>query len=286
MEDQSLIERLALERLETNLFRGYTRGERRRARIYGGQVIAQSLLAAYETVEDRLCHSFHCYFIHPGDPTIPIIFEVDTARDGGSFSTRRVIAVQRGRQIFNLAASFQTHEEGFEHQADAPEAPPWQSVQDDHELRRASMTEAQRKEDEEDSDDAPLEIRTVGGPTGHGGADGERTQKVWIRVRDPIPADQRLQQVALAYLSDMTLLGTALRPHGVRWDQVQSASLDHAMWFHRPINANAWHLFSQDSPSASGGRGLNLGYLFDPDGQLAATCAQEGLMRPSRPRPA
>ena len=108
MEEQSLIERLALERLETNLFRGYTRGERRRPRIYGGQVIAQSLLAAYETVEDRLCHSFHCYFIHPGDPTIPIIFEVDRARDGGSFSTRRVIAVQRGRQIFNLAASFQT----------------------------------------------------------------------------------------------------------------------------------------------------------------------------------
>lgn len=263
----TLIENLSLERLEVNLFRGTTPNGEGRQRIYGGQVIAQSLLAAYETVEDRLCHSLHCYFIRPGDPSIPIIFEVDRSRDGGSFTTRRVIAVQKGRQIFNLAASFQAVEDGFEHQRDMPAAPGWDVMPPDPE--------------QDDPDAYPLEIRRMDGRPGPGGGGlpGSARQQVWLRATDPLPADQRLQQVVLAYASDMTLLGTSLRPHGVHWSELQSASLDHAMWFHRPIDANAWHLFDQESPSASGGRGMNLGYLYHADGALVATCAQEGLMR-------
>jgi acyl-CoA thioesterase-2 len=265
MQQNALLDNLALEPLETNLFRGRTPAAERRSRIYGGQVIAQALLAAYETVEDRLCHSLHCYFIRPGDPSIPIIFEVDRARDGGSFTTRRVIAVQKGRQIFNLAASFQAPEEGLEHQSPMPQAPAWSDAPVD---------------EDDDPDVRPLEIRRADGRSGHGEAKSRSAQQqVWIRARDPVPDDQRLQQVVLAYASDMTLLGTSLRPHGVHWDQLQSASLDHAMWFHRPINANAWHLFDQNSPSTSGGRGMNLGYLYDAGGALVATCAQEGLMR-------
>jgi acyl-CoA thioesterase-2 len=246
-------------------------------------VIAQSLMAAYETVEARICHSLHCYFIRPGDPSIPIIFEVDRSRDGGSFTTRRVIAVQKGRQIFNLAASFQQAESGLEHQAPMPEAPDWASVPTDAERRRAEGAAPEPEDDDPDAD--PLEIRRVGGRSGTSEPDTrDARQQVWIRAKDPLPAEQRLQQVVLAYLSDMTLLGTALRPHGVSWEDLQSASLDHAMWFHRPIDANGWHLFSQDSPSASGGRGMNLGYLFDARGALVATCAQEGLMRLRKPQ--
>lgn len=268
MSPRTLIEKLSLERLEVNLFRGTTPDGEGRQRIYGGQVIAQSLLAAYETVEDRLCHSLHCYFIRPGDPKIPIVFEVDRSRDGGSFTTRRVIAVQHGRQIFNLAASFQAPEEGFEHQRPMPAARSWEGAPLDS--------------DADDPDAEPLEIRRLDGPNDQGVS--EPRQQVWMRARDPLPADQRLQQVVLAYASDMTLLGTSLRPHGVHWSQLQSASLDHAMWFHRPIDANAWHLFDQESPSASGGRGMNFGYLYDPEGRLVATCAQEGLMRRLKPK--
>ena len=268
MSPRTLIEKLSLERLETNLFRGTTPDAEGRRRIYGGQVIAQSLLAAYETVEERLCHSLHCYFMRPGDPSIPIVFEVDRSRDGGSFTTRRVVAIQNGKQIFNLAASFQAPEEGFEHQRPAPQAPGWEGAPLDS--------------DSDDPDAEPLEIRRLDGRNGEGV--GEPRQQVWLRARDALPADQKLHQVVLAYASDMTLLGTALRPHGVHWSQLQSASLDHAMWFHRPVDAAAWHLFDQESPSASAGRGMNFGYLYDPQGRLVATCAQEGLMRRLKPK--
>jgi acyl-CoA thioesterase-2 len=278
MEPRSLIENLSLEPLELNLFRGVTPAASRRSRIYGGQVIAQSLMAAYETVESRICHSLHCYFIRPGDPSIPIIFEVDRSRDGGSFTTRRVIAVQKGRQIFNLAASFQEVETGLEHQSPMPTGPGWTGAPSDDDQRGSTP-------DDEDPDADPLEIRRLGGHSGQGDESSrDPSHRVWIRARDPLPDDQRLHQIVLAYASDMTLLGTSLRPHGVRWDELQSASLDHAMWFHRPVDANAWHLFDQFSPSASGGRGMNLGYLYNADGALAATCAQEGLMRLRKPQ--
>ncbi|MDZ4376396.1 MAG: acyl-CoA thioesterase II [Phenylobacterium sp.] len=289
MDTETLAQTLELERLEVNLFRGTTPDKEQRQRIYGGQVIAQSLLAAYETVEDRVCHSLHCYFIRPGDPTIPIIFEVDRSRDGGSFTTRRVIAVQKGQQIFNLAASFQVEEAGFEHQSDMPEAPDWQAVEDDSAMRRR-LAESTPDEDDDWIDRVqPIEMRSVGGRFDSAKPDPRAPdQQVWFRARHPIGADSHMHQVILAYASDMSLLGTAVRPHGVSWRTpgFQSASLDHAMWFHRPTDFNEWHLYQQESPSASGGRGFNLGYIYRAsDGALVASCAQEGLMRMRKPRP-
>src|SRR5690349_13844473 len=217
MDTQTLVETLRLERLEVNLFRGTTPEEESRERIYGGQVIAQSLLAAYETVEDRVCHSLHCYFIRPGDPLIPIIFEVDRSRDGGSFTTRRVIAVQHGQQIFNLAASFQVEEQGLEHQAPMPPAPTPDSVEDDIEVRREQLKAAPAEMRAWLERPQPIEMRTAGGRAFAGGEKLEPVQQVWFRAKDPIGPDPHMHQVILAYASDMSLLGTATRPHGVGW---------------------------------------------------------------------
>jgi acyl-CoA thioesterase-2 len=288
MDTQTLVETLQLERLEVNLFRGVTPDEESRQRIYGGQVIAQSLLAAYETVEDRVCHSLHCYFIRPGDPNIPIIFEVDRSRDGGSFTTRRVVAIQHGQQIFNLAASFQVAEQGFEHQSEMPEAPHWDEVEDDIVVQARQLKDAPAHMREWLDRPQPIEMRSVGGRI-DGGKPEPRPplQQVWFRAKDPIGGVPYMHQVILAYASDMSLLGTAIRPHGVNWQTpgVQTASLDHAMWFHQPTDFNQWHLYHQVSPSASGGRGFNLGYIYRAsDGALVATCAQEGLMRMRKPK--
>jgi acyl-CoA thioesterase-2 len=288
MTVDTLAKTLELERLEVNLFRGTTPDKDQRQRIYGGQVIAQSLLAAYATVESRICHSLHCYFIRPGDPTVPIIFEVDRSRDGGSFTTRRVIAVQHGQQIFNLAASFQTEEEGYEHQSDMPDAPAPDEVEDDNVVRRRLAGDPPPKDLDWIDRHQPIEMRTVGGRFDTATPEPrEPNQQVWFRAKDPIGGDQHMHQVVLAYASDMSLLGTAIRPHGVSWRTpgFQSASLDHAMWFHRPTDFNQWHLYVQESPSASGGRGFNLGYIYRAsDGALVASCAQEGLMRMRRPK--
>jgi acyl-CoA thioesterase-2 len=288
MDTRTLIENLRLERLEMNLFRGFTPAEESRERIYGGQVIAQSLLAAYETVEDRVCHSLHCYFIRPGDPTTPIVFEVDRSRDGGSFTTRRVIAVQNGRQIFNLAASFQAEETGYEHQSDMPDAPAPDEVEDDTEVQRRLLADAPPEARAWLDRPQPIEMRTVDGRFDtQTPSPREPRQQVWFRARSPIGADGHMHQVILAYASDMSLLGTSVRPHGVSWRTpgFQSASLDHAMWFHQPTDFNQWHLYHQESPSASGGRGFNLGYVYRAsDGVLVASCAQEGLMRMRKPR--
>ncbi len=289
MESSTLAETLQLERLEVNLFRGRTPDDTP-GRIFGGQVIAQSLLAAYETVENRLCHSLHAYFIRPGDPAVPIIFEVDRSRDGGSFTTRRVIAVQHGQQIFNLACSFMAHEDGLEHQTQMPAAPTPESVEDDHEARRRAM-EADAAMPEEARKwmlrPRPIEMRSVGGPS-FPAVSGPRDpqSQMWFRARDPIGENQRMHQVICAYASDMGLLGTAMRPHGLNWNTrgLQFASLDHAMWFHQPMNFNAWHLYDHDSPSASGGRGFIRGSIFAEDGTLVASVAQEGLMRLRKPK--
>jgi acyl-CoA thioesterase-2 len=288
MDTQTLVETLQLERLEVNLFRGTTPDEESRERIYGGQVIAQSLLAAYETVEARICHSLHCYFIRPGDPNVPIIFEVDRSRDGGSFTTRRVVAIQHGQQIFNLAASFQVEEQGFEHQSEAPATEAWDAVEDDQ-ARRRRLLPPQPSEALTWMDRThPIEMRTVGGRLDTVKAMArEPMQQLWFRAKDAIGADPHLHQVILAYASDMSLLGTALRPHALDFGRegLQVASLDHAMWFHRPTDFNEWHLYHQVSPSASGGRGFNLGYVYrGSDGALVATCAQEGLMRMRKPK--
>jgi acyl-CoA thioesterase-2 len=273
----SLRNSLALERLEVNLFRG-TSPDAGVKRIFGGQVVAQALLAAYATVEERLCHSLHGYFIRPGDPAIPIIFEVDRSRDGASFTTRRVIAVQHGRQIFYMAASFVGPEPGYEHQFPMPDVPP--PSEDMPELGAALKAPPGALP----SHLQPIEMRVIDPPSGKvAGQKMEPRQRAWFRLRDAVPDEVRWHQVALAFASDIALLGTCMRPHGPRWDQVQTASLDHAVWFHRPSNLSEWHLFDMDSPSASGARGLNRGSIYRIDGTLVASCAQEGLIRPTAP---
>jgi len=288
MDTQTLVETLQLERLEVNLFRGVTPDEESRERIYGGQVIAQSLLAAYETVEDRVCHSLHCYFIRPGDPNIPIVFDVDRSRDGGSFTTRRVVAIQHGQQIFNLAASFQVVEEGFDHQSEMPKTVSWEGLEDDMVRRARLMAKAPPEMRAWLERPQPIEMRTVGGHTeASRPAARDPVQQMWFRAKDPIGPDPHMHQVIMAYASDMSLLGTSLRPHALDFNRggLQTASLDHAMWFHRPTDFNEWHLYHQESPSASGGRGFNLGYIYRAsDGVLVASCAQEGLMRMRKPK--
>ncbi|MGH7025540.1 MAG: acyl-CoA thioesterase [Caulobacteraceae bacterium] len=265
-EAENLIETLALERIEVNLFRGVAPKDWG-PRIFGGLVIGQALVAAYRTVEERVCHSLHCYFIRPGDPAVPILYDVDRARDGKSFTTRRVTAIQHGAQIFNLAASFEIDIPGFEHQDPMPDMPgPETIIESDFDGDRFR----------------PIEMRWIGGdgwreaPT-----PSEPAQNVWMRAAAPLPDDLATQQAALAYASDMSLLSTSMRPHAINWRTpgFQSASLDHAIWFHRRSNFNDWHLYAQKSPSASGSRGFNLGQIFNADGRLIASTAQEGLMR-------
>ncbi len=260
-----LIESLALERIEMNLFRG-TSPQGRGPRIFGGHVIAQALMAGYKTVDDRVCHSLHAYFIRPGDPSVPILYEVDRSRDGKSFATRRVIAIQHGAQIFNLAASFQVEEEGLEHQDPMPDVarPDQIAPRPDHDAWEREIE--QRNLDPRDE--------TNPTPT-------SPVQNVWMRAREPLGDDVVMNQAALAYASDMSFMSTSMRPHRVNWRTpgFQSASLDHAIWFHRRSSFNDWHLFNQLSPSASGGRGFNFGNVFDISGRLVASIAQEGLIR-------
>jgi len=213
---------------------------------------------------------------------------VDRSRDGGSFTTRRVIAVQHGQQIFNLAASFQVEEDGFEHQSQMPPAPPPEAVEEDTEVQRRLLANAPAHMRAWLDRPQPIEMRTVDGRLdGPNPVKREARQQVWFRAKDPIGDNRPMHQVILAYASDMSLMGTGIRPHGVNWQTpgMQTASLDHAMWFHRPTDFNEWHLYHQESPSGSGGRGFNLGYVYrGSDGALVATCAQEGLMRMRKPK--
>lgn len=279
-EPMDLLQSLQLERIEENLFRGTT-PDSQPGRIFGGQVIAQSLMAAYETVEARICHSLHSYFIRPGDPTIPIVFEVDRSRDGGSFTTRRVIAVQRGKQIFNLAASFKDPEEGFVHQAPMPPGPHWRDLPDEAEMAREFLKTAPDEAKRWFARPRPIEMRSEDARSYYLKGPAEPVAQNWVRCRTPIGDDPRMHQVILAYASDMNLLSTAMRPHGVHWQTpgFQSASLDHAIWFHQPTDFSGWHLFTHDSPSGFDGRGFIRGALYAEDGRLVASVAQEGLIR-------
>lgn len=279
-----LVKLLDIERLEVNLFRGVGETGETRPRLYGGHVIAQALVAAYRTVEDRLCHSLHAYFIHPGDPTIPIIYEVDRARDGGSFTTRRVIAIQHGRQIFNLAASFHKHEEGWHHQHDMPDVPPPGEVRPREEIIGLRTEDIPERHRMHLLRPRPIEIREIA-PVNY--LKPEPTTDVnhlWFRVRQPLEADPWLHHCLLAYASDMSLLGSGSRPHGVSWlsGDMMGASLDHAMWFHGPIRFDQWHLYTMDSPFAGSARSFNRGAVYSADGKLVCSVAQEGLMRPIR----
>jgi acyl-CoA thioesterase-2 len=278
-----LLELLDLEEIDRNIYRG--RNERaQRERLFGGQVAAQALAAAGRTVEGRVAHSLHAYFLRPGDPRVPVLYTVDRIRDGQSFSTRRIVAVQRGQAIFNMSVSFQVIETGYEHQQlDMPAAPPPESLptwaeraeQAKHLLPKESFSWVR--------DDRPIDLRHVEAPTFLGGTPRRGGNLVWFRATAALPEDPFLHQCVVAYASDMSLLDTVVLPHGRSGalGPVKMASLDHALWFHRALRADQWLLYAQDSPTAAGARGFARGTIFTREGLLVASVAQEGLMRPT-----
>ncbi len=278
---KEVLDLLDLEGIEVNIFRGLSPKDRWQ-RVFGGQVLGQALVAATRTVEGRACHSLHAYFIRPGDPKVPILYEVDRARDGRSFATRRVVAIQHGEQIFNMAVSFQVPEAGLEHQFDMPKVPPPEDLEPEDKRRARLAHQLPEAVRDHFTRENPIDVRPVDDDDNlvHP-AKAPPYQNVWIRAKGAMPDDLALHQCVLAYASDMTLLDTCLIPHGISWfsGELQSASLDHAMWFHHPFRADDWVLYVQDSPSASGGRGFNRGSLFTRDGKLVASVAQEGLIR-------
>jgi acyl-CoA thioesterase-2 len=279
---KTLVETLTLEPIEVNLFRGHTpQDEMNRNRIYGGQVIAQALMAAYQTVKGRRCHSLQAYFIRPGDPKAPVLYEVERSREGRSFTTRRVIAIQHGEQILNLAASFQVDEDGYEHQSPMPEARTPENTPTDLQRLERSGQKIPDHLLEMVSSERALEMRRLDPTDPFNPAIKPPYQRMWFRVAEDVGDDPVINQCLIAYATDWSLLSTCARPHGVSWEKgVQMASLDHILWFHRPSRAHDWHLYVQDSPSASGARGFNRGSLYLQDGTLVASAAQEGLIRP------
>lgn len=281
-----LLSLLDIERLEVDLFRGQGSGGETTKRIFGGQVIAQALGAAYRTVEDRLCHSLHAYFIRPGDPSIPVIYEVDRARDGGSFTTRRVVAVQHGKQILNLAASFHIEEEGWTHQHDMPEAPAPGTLRSRAEIQAEMAPRVPEHRRADFLRQRPIEVREVEPLDQLDPKPLPDRNRLWFRMERKIDAEPWVHHCLLAYASDMNLLGSGLRPHGISWlsGEAMTASLDHAIWFHAPIRFDEWHLYDMDSPFAGGARTFTRGGIYSRDGRLVASVAQEGLMRPVRPK--
>jgi len=277
---QDLIQLLDLEPIEVNLFRGVSPREGWQ-RVFGGQVLGQALVAAGRTVEGRVAHSFSAYFLRPGDPTVPILYDVDRIRDGTSFTTRRVVAIQHGRPIFNLQASFQVTEPGFEHQLEMPDVRGPEGLKSEVELRKEVADRLPEKMRPIFTRARPIEVRPIDPQDEFAPERRPPLQNVWFRAVDRLPDDLALHQCVLAYASDLTLLDTSTLPHAVSWwnDKLQSASLDHAMWFHRPFRADEWLLYAQDSPSASGARGFNRGSIFTRDGKLVASVTQEGLIR-------
>jgi acyl-CoA thioesterase-2 len=276
-----LIELLDLEPIEVNMFRGVSPDDSRQ-RVFGGQVAGQALVAAARTVDpDRLVHSLHAYFLRPGDPTIPILYEVDRIRDGRSFTTRRVVAVQHGKAIFNLQASFQVPEEGLAHSAEMPDvAPPEGLPNRQSRLARIAKERGIQIPERPQS----IDTRVVDWSFDDREEPLPPYQRVWLRADGLLPDDALLHTIVLTYASDMTLLDTTLLPHGNSWfdPTLFMASLDHAMWFHRPFRADEWLLYSQDTPNATNGRGLARGLVFTQEGTLVASVVQEGLIRVAR----
>jgi len=279
-----LLKLLELESLEMNLFRGLSPDEAQQ-RVFGGQVAAQALVAAGRTVDaDRPVHSLHSYFLRPGDPSVPIVYEVDRIRDGRSFTTRRVVAIQHGRAIFNLAASFQIVEAGPDHAAPMPAVPDPDDLPTFRERVEPHLERFGAETVDWLTRERPIDSRPVDEPKWLAPGPREPMQDVWIRANGSLPDDPLVHACVVAYASDLTLLDTATLPHAIGHDGAyQMASLDHAMWFHRPFRADDWLLYHQTSPSASGARGLALGHVYRRDGTLSVTVIQEGLIRPVAP---
>jgi acyl-CoA thioesterase-2 len=283
---QTLLDLLDLEPLEVDLFRGTGQGGETSTRIFGGQVIGQALAAAYGTVEDRLCHSLHAYFIRPGDPEIPVIYQVDRARDGGSFTTRRVVAIQHGKQILNMSASFHNAEDSWEHQHPMPDVKSPETSKDQRELRVENAHKLPEEYRSEFLRPRPIDVREIAPRDFLAPEPTSDKNHIWFRMSEAAGCTPQMQHCLLAYASDMYLLGSSLRPHGLTWfnGKVMSASLDHAMWFHGTPQFQDWHLYSMESPWTGGGRGFNRGSIYDRAGNLIASTAQEGLMRKVKPK--
>ena len=270
----ALIDLLDLEPIEVNIFRGVNPDEERQ-RIFGGQVAGQALVAAARTVDDdRAVHSLHAYFLRPGDPNVPVLYEVDRIRDGRSFTTRRVAAIQHGRAIFHMSASFHIAEPGFDHLDEMPDVP-----EPDRLPTRPERFAAAGIEDTYGP--SALDVRYITNDPFNRREPLPPTQRVWFRANGDLPDGQVLHTCLLTYASDMTLLDTTLLPHGsgATDRSVKMASLDHAMWFHGPFRADEWLLYDQHTPAASGARGLATGRVFTQDGRLVANVVQEGLIR-------
>jgi len=277
-----LIKLLDLEQLEDNLFRGQSENIGG-PRVFGGQVLGQALTAAAKTVDKkRSVHSLHAYFLRPGDMELPIIYDVDRIRDGGSFTTRRVVAIQKGEPIFNTSISFHKKESGPTHQIDMPDIPGPEECQSEIQIRKQIAERVPEKMRDFFLRERPIEIRSMPGEDMFQEAKKKPPYKyMWMKAVDRLPDDISLHQAILAYASDMGLLSTSLNPHRLSFasGNFQSASLDHAMWFHRPFRADEWMLYSTDSPSASNARGFNRGSVYTEKGVLVASAVQEGLMR-------
>ncbi len=271
-----LVNLLDLEPIEVNIFRG-TQPDEERQRVFGGQVASQALMAAGCTVESGRVHSLHSYFLRPGDPTVPILYEVDRIRDGRSFTTRRVSAIQHGRAIFTLACSFHAEEKGIEHQFVMPDVPDPESL--------PTLPERLVDWREELADwferPHPIDQRFIGDLPWKATEGREPIQRLWIRADGELPDDPLLHSCVATYASDMSLFDTILAPHSIRWDDpnFMGASLDHCMWFHRPFRADEWLLYDTDSPNAHGARGLARGFLYNQAGELVVSMVQEGLTR-------
>ncbi len=275
-----LVALLDLEPIEVNIFRGVSPDETVQ-RVFGGQVAGQALVAAARTVDNaQVVHSLHAYFLRPGDPSVPILYEVDRIRDGRSFTTRRVVAIQHGRAIFNLSASFHAPEDGFDHQIPMSDVPDPETLEDFHTRWKPWAEEMP----EWYNRPRPIDTRHCDWSLADRGSIRPPYQRVWFRADGPLPDDPLLHACVATYASDMTLLDTALLPHGGTFDHrtLMMASLDHAMWFHRPFRADDWLLYHQDTPTASNGLGLARGLIFDTEGRLVVSVVQEGLLRVPR----
>ena len=275
-----LVKLLELERIEERIFRGESR-DLGGGRVFGGQVLGQALTAASYTVEGRQVHSLHAYFLVGGDVNAPIVYEVDVARDGKSFSNRRVVAVQHGQPIFNMTASFQVPEQGLEHAAAMPKVPGPEGLADVRELPPEVLDKVPEKMRRFLAHERPFEFRPVEPIHVVAPPRVAPVRHIWIKTVDALPDDADLHRNVLAYVSDYQLVSTAMLPHGVSFVEgnVQLASLDHAMWFHRPFRVDDWLLYAMESPNASGGRGLARGQFFTRDGRLVASTVQEGVVR-------
>jgi acyl-CoA thioesterase II len=275
-----LLRLLDLERLERNLFRGFNR-DIGSGRVFGGQVLAQALVAAGRTVEGRRAHSLHGYFMLPGDVDVPIVYQVDRIRDGRSFTTRRVLAIQDGREIFSMLCSFQVEEGGIEHGVSLPDVPPPESLPRELDLVRAMAARIPEPLRGVYTQDRPIDFRPVDPVDPFAPERREAAKATWFRADGTMPDEPILHQAVLAYASDYGLLATALLPHrlSIMMRRVQAASLDHAVFFHRPFRVDDWLLYASDSPAAAGARGFTRGTLSTRDGTVVASTVQEGLLR-------